>query len=398
MSKRRRLTKEECIILGLDYTGKDIDGRHKRRTLTKEQIQQIDYLRSLPNKRKFVNTQNKLDKDGNIVSSVEKLQSKGIDIPENFEVIKISNSETTGQQWVQYAPKQKDKKELEQFKEQFLKDLSNYSPAYPKIEREPTKEGHLLVIDIADLHINKYACNELTGAKYNSNLAVKRAIKGTKGILSKSRGYDIDKILFVIGNDVLNTDTITKTTTKGTLQDTDNNWFDAYKIAYDCYVECLELCLSVANVDVIHCPSNHDYMSGCFLAETLKAHFNQCLNINFDTSPAYRKYYQYYNNLIELEHGDKGKQSELPLIIAQSQPKLWANTKFRYAYLHHIHHSDKRQFQSSKDYVGLNVTYLRSPSSADLWHYESGYINLVAVEGFIHSKDNGRVAHLTHYF
>ena len=68
MSKRRRLTKEECIILGLDYTGKDIDGRHKRRTLTKEQIQQIDYLRSLPNKRKFVNTQNKLDKDGNIVS------------------------------------------------------------------------------------------------------------------------------------------------------------------------------------------------------------------------------------------------------------------------------------------------------------------------------------------
>ena len=120
--------------------------------------------------------------------------------------------------------------------------------------------------------------------------------------------------------------------------------------------------------------------------------------MNFDTSPAYRKYYQYYNNLIELEHGDKGKQSELPLIIAQSQPKLWANTKFRYAYLHHIHHSDKRQFQSSKDYVGLNVTYLRSPSSADLWHYESGYINLVAVEGFIHSKDNGRVAHLTHYF
>ena len=287
---------------------------------------------------------------------------------------------------------------IEQSFKNLLDKFKDYSPEYPTIERVKSKDSHLLVVDIADLHINKYATSELTGAEYNSKKAVQRAIEGTKGLLQKSIGFGIDKILFVIGNDVLNTDNLSKSTTKFTPQDTDVSWHEAFKIAYQCYVKSLELCLSVADVDVIHCPSNHDFMSGTFLAETLKAHFRLCDNITFDTSSAYRKYYQYFGNLIELEHGDKGKVADLPLVIAQQQPRMWAECKFRYGYLHHVHHSDKRQFQSSKDYIGLNITYLRSPSSADIWHSDNGYLNMVAVEAFIHSKENGRVAQITHYF
>lgn len=283
-------------------------------------------------------------------------------------------------------------------RDDIIKEMDNHSPSYPKINRKPIKEGHLLVVDIADLHINKYATSDLTGEDYNTDLAVQRAIEGTKGILQKSSGYHIDRIVFVIGNDVLNTDTITKTTTKGTPQDTDVHWFKAFQIARECYVKCIELCLSVADVDVIHCPSNHDLMSGCFLADTLASWFKKSKNISFNISPSYRKYYRYFGNMLEFEHGDKGKMHNLPLLMAQEEPKMWSDTKFRYGYLHHIHHSDKTQFKSGKDYIGVNVTYLRSPSSADLWHNEQGYKSLVAVEGFIHSKEYGRVAHLTHYF
>lgn len=289
-------------------------------------------------------------------------------------------------------------KDFSTLKDDLLDELKNYSPSYPKIKRTKTKDGHLLVVDIADLHINKYATAELTGAEYNSKIAVERAVEGTRGLLQKSIGFNIDKILFVIGNDVLNTDNLTKSTTRNTPQDTDVSWFEAFKIAKRCYVECIELCLQVSDVDVVHCPSNHDQMSGCFLAETLKTHFRSSKNITFDVSPAYRSFYKYHNNLIELEHGDKGKVANLPLVIAQTVPKMWAETKFRYGYLHHVHHSDVTKYQSSKDYIGINITYLRSPSSADIWHSDSSYLNMVAVEGFIHSKDNGRVSHLTHYF
>lgn len=285
-----------------------------------------------------------------------------------------------------------------EFEENLKKEFKKYSPKYPKIKRGKTKDGHLLVIDIADLHINKYAESFLTGKEYNSNIAVERALEGTKGILQKSKGFTIDKILFIIGNDVLNIDNSTKSTTKLTPQDTDLHWFKAFNIAKECYVKCIEMCMTVADVDVIHCPSNHDLVSGCFLAETLQAWFRKSKNINFETSPKYRKYYQYHNNMIELEHGDKGNMSNIPLVMAQEEPTMWANTKFRYGYLHHIHHQDKTSWKSAKDYVGVNITYLRSPSSADIWHSENQYLNIVAVEGFIHSKEMGRVSQLTHYF
>jgi len=284
------------------------------------------------------------------------------------------------------------------FLKQITDSIKSYAPKYPTLKRDNKEADKLLIIDIADLHINKYAEAFLTGNEYNSSIAVERALNGTKGILNKASGFNIDKILFVVGNDVLNIDNSTRTTTKGTPQDTDLNWFRAFQIAKECYVKCIEMCISVADVDIIHCPSNHDYISGCFLAETLQAWFRNSSNITFNTSPKYRKYYQYHNNMIELEHGDKGKMLQLPLVMAQEEPKMWAETKFRYGYLHHVHHQDKTQFKSGKDYIGVNVTYLRSPSSADLWHCESQYINLVAIEGFIHDKNNGREAHLTHYF
>ena len=286
----------------------------------------------------------------------------------------------------------------DEFKAQILKEIKEYSPTFPKIERSKIEEPHLLVIDIADLHINKYCEAYLTGYDYNSEVAVKRAIEGTKGIIKKANGFDIDKILFVTGNDVLNTDNLNKSTTKGTPQDTDVNWYKAFLMAKECYIKCLELCLSVADVDVIHCPSNHDFMSGCFLSDTLESWFRNCENITFDITPKYRKYYKYHSNMIELEHGDKGSLNKLPLTMAQEQPQMWANTKFRYGYLHHIHHTDKTTFKSSKDSIGVNITYLRSPSPPDLWHSDNQYLNMIAAEGFVHSKNHGRVSQITHYF
>ncbi|QCZ35023.1 hypothetical protein D8Z79_025845 (plasmid) [Escherichia fergusonii] len=254
------------------------------------------------------------------------------------------------------------------------------------------------MVDLADLHINKFCEVFMTGDYYNSQRAVERAIEGVKGIVQKSSGFNIEKIVFVVGNDVLNTDNIHKATTKGTAQDTDLHWYKAFKVGLDCYVSCVDYLLGFADVEVIHCPSNHDYITGTLLAETLAVYYRNHKNVTFQTGPKYRKYYQYHLNLIEFEHGDKGKPSTLPLAMANEVPQLWANTKFRYCCLHHVHHQDVIKFQSSKDYIGVNVTYMRSPSPADIWHFESDYVSLAAIEGQIYSKENGRVSHITHYF
>ena len=83
---------------------------------------------------------------------------------------------------------------------------------------------------------------------------------------------------------------------------------------------------------------------------------------------------------------------DLPLLMATERPILWSETDYRYVYTHHVHH------KNAKDYIGVTVESLRSPSPADSWHDRNGYVSKQAIEGFIHHKENGQIARLTHYF
>lgn len=108
MKIRKRLTPEEALQLGLEVKPTDKGRTTARYMITSNDWDLVSINRVKPNKRKFVETIKKFGKDGEIISSTEKLQSKPIEVPDNFEVIKVSTSKTTGQQWVQYAPKKED--------------------------------------------------------------------------------------------------------------------------------------------------------------------------------------------------------------------------------------------------------------------------------------------------
>mgnify|MGYP003624775500 CR=1 FL=1 len=276
--------------------------------------------------------------------------------------------------------------------------IDRHSPVYPKPKRD--KGGnHLLVINPADIHIGKYANKLETGDGYNVETACKRVLEGIHGLISKSQGFKVDRVLFCIGNDILHIDNVYNQTTAGTGQDVDGKWWEHFEFALELYVKCIEILRDVAQVDVIHSMSNHDYQSGFHLAHALKSWFRNDKEINFDISVAHRKYYQYGNNLIGLEHGDGAKMDNLPLLMAQEKPKMWSDTKYRYWYLHHLHHKVKHKWRDAKDFIGVTVEYMRSPSGTDSWHSRKGYTGVPkAVEGFLHEKSNGQVARLVHYF
>ena len=282
----------------------------------------------------------------------------------------------------------------EELRDDIIKAMDKHSPSYKKIPRTKSEDGHLLVIDPADIHIGKLATSFETGEDYDSQIAVKRVKKGVKGILQKSNGFNIDKILFVGGNDILHIDEPHRKTTAGTPQDTHGMWYENFLTAKKLYVDILETLVTVADVHFVYNPSNHDYMSGFMLSDSIQSWFRKNKNITFDCSIAHRKGFKYGQNLIGTTHGDGAKLADLPLIMANEFSKEWADTKHRYVYTHHIHH------KSSKDYHGITVESLRSPSGSDSWHHRKGYGvgGVKAVEGFIHSKEHGQVARLTHIF
>lgn len=288
---------------------------------------------------------------------------------------------------------------FDDIRQEFIEEMNEHSPSFNKIERDKDEGEHLLVIDIADLHIGKLASKAETGEEYNVKEAIKRATEGVAGVLSKASGYAIEKVLFVVGNDVLHVDNANKSTTKGTPQDVDGMWFDNYIAARKLYVSIINSLVQEFDVHVVHNPSNHDFVTGFMLADSIACWFRNHPNITFDVTNAHRKYYRYGSNLIGTSHGDGAKMEHLPLIMANEAKADWAETDFRYIYLHHIHH--KKQFLSmkGKDYHGVNIEYLRSPSSSDSWHHYRGYQHsMKAVEGFVHHKEFGQVARITHLF
>ena len=84
------------------------------------------------------------------------------------------------------------------------------------------------------------------------------------GILEKSDSFNMNKIVFVAGNDILHIDTPKRTTTSGTPQDTDGMWYNNFLIAKKLYIEILDELIKIADVHVMYNPSNHDYTNGFF--------------------------------------------------------------------------------------------------------------------------------------
>ena len=287
----------------------------------------------------------------------------------------------------------KESQEFNILKDLIIEEAKAFSPVYQKIEYTKSADSHLLVLDPADVHVGKLCRAFETGEEYNEQIAVQRVKEGVNGILNKAKGFDIDQIALIIGNDILHTDNPRRTTTSGTPQDTDGMWYDNFLTAKRLYTDLIEQLIQLAPVSVIYNPSNHDYTHGFFLAQLIEAHFRLNDNVTFNVDLSHRKAFKYYNNLIGTTHGDGAKEANLPILLAQEFSNDWASTKHRYIYTHHVHH------KTSKDYIGVTVESLRSPSSADSWHHRNGYQHSPkAIEGFIHCKEHGQIARLTHLF
>ena len=372
MSKnRRRLSKDEAIFLNLELKPNDKGRENARYSITENDFKRVIELRN----KGILDACNELEVNTENVKHLwRKDKSNSVFVKNPLYV-------------------EKEEKQIKELRTELIKDLQKYAPKFKLIKRKSNIDGHLLVIDPADIHIGKLCSSFEVGESYNNQIAVKRVLEGVKGILQKSNGFNIDRILFIGGNDILHIDSPKRQTTSGTPQDTDGMWHTNFLIAKQLYIDVLEILLSVADVQFDFNPSNHDYTNGFFLAEVVQTYFRNCKNISFNCDISHRKYFKYFDNLIGTTHGDGAKMNDLPTLMATEQPKQWSESKHRYIYVHHLHH------KWSKDVLSVCIEGLRSPSGTDSWHHRNGYEHAPkAVEGFIHSKKDGQIARLTHIF
>lgn len=305
-------------------------------------------------------------------------------------------------------------------RDDIIEDMKAYAPKYPVLKRPKNKENNLLIIDPADPHFGKKATEMETGQEVNLITTEKRFSEGVEGLINKTDSYKFDKIVLVGGNDVVHTDNPFSKTTAGTNQDTAGLWYENFLVAKKANISAIDKLLTIADVHFVFCPSNHDFMTGFFLADTLKSWYSKNKNITFDVNPIHRKYIQYGYSLLGMTHGDGAKEVELSDLMKTEAKQAWSLSRYAYWLVHHRHHSDSKAYKNGKgikiekDYKNLTVfntgfaldptdycyvQYLRSISGTDRWHFTNGFVHAPqAMDALIIHPEFGQIDKITHLF
>jgi len=263
--------------------------------------------------------------------------------------------------------------------------------------------SNILEVTLFDLHLGKLAWGKESGENYDSTIACERFLNTIKTLLNNSKGFEYSKILFPIGSDFFNSDTIENTTTGGTPQDEDLRWKKTFRIGSRLLIDAINYMRSETNlpIDVIVIPGNHDFQRSYYVGEYLSAWFKDDKNVHINNGPEPRKYYKFGQVLLGYTHGSEEKEGSLPMLMAcdKESKKYWTDTKFHEWHLGHIHRKKDVVYKPSKkttsEDLGVIVRYLSSLTGTEEWHFKKGFVGSIkAGEAFIWNGDTGMVAHL----
>jgi hypothetical protein len=243
--------------------------------------------------------------------------------------------------------------DFEEFKENLLKDLSEVNTEKLPLTA-PKEDDTLLVFSLPDLHIGKVPTKEIESAVYAA----------VNNLFSR---FNFEKnkyhVLFIMGNDLLNSD-FEYRTTKGTPQFDVTEYYESFVDAIKIVRNVIETIKEHCTVSVINIPGNHDRNRGFYLGEVINAYYNNLV----DNTTDIRKYYKFGKTLLGFDHGEL-KAEEYPLLMATEKPLLFSETSYHEWFLGHLHG------EQTKEVKGFKMRYLPSLTHhRDQWHVQKGYV------------------------
>jgi hypothetical protein len=273
-------------------------------------------------------------------------------------------------------------------KDYITETLKNFKPSYIPVDKVHINDiwtnNTIGVLSIQDLHFGKEG----------NDTIVDDFKKAIHYLVNKSYfSYKVDKLIYVIGGDLLNMDTFMGQTTKGNFVDSDLRAQDAYNVAFDALYWSVNYIKQFCNeLTVVYLPGNHDRLSSYHLAHGLSKCFPKDSNIIFDVEYSERKVVTYGKNFFAFEHGDVTKKMT-PLVYATEFPVEWGATTYRTCYTGHFHTKKVTDFVTDNEIHGFSIKHLPSLSKTDYWHYHNkftGSKRQAIIE--IHDIDCGKVS------
>jgi hypothetical protein len=302
-------------------------------------------------------------------------------------------------------------------RKEFLKRIRQSSP---RTRKSPVPTKTLAIPANFDIHIGKHCELIRSGREYTPDMAVKRVLEGQASLFEMTKPFGVSDILLPMGNDIVNVDNNSNTTTGGTPQDVYGSLETQALLAAELYIRSIEQWSKTHNVWLCHVHSNHDRFAGWSVSEMVRNYFAGSKNKRVHAhersfSQEHRKYFIFGDSLIMFQHGEAKEEKILGVIKSEAGEAL-AKTNRIYVYQGHTHHKTvsrrgmNTEVNMEKDHSGLtviksgsgavnqmHVETVRSPSPSDDWHSRNQFVNMPAIELFLHDKHT-QFARFTHWF
>jgi hypothetical protein len=280
------------------------------------------------------------------------------------------------------------KKPADYSPEDFTKFLKTYKPSpvkITKIARSINKDTVDVEISIADFHLDRKV---LAGDTLEKRKDEYRNL--IDGLLTKVQScYNIDVLIFVIGNDFFNTDNYHNQTTNLTPQEITTPWDKAYEQGFDLLVETITKLEKVTTqLDVVLIQGNHDRTKSFYLAHALEVFFKDNERISFDRVNSNTKFVVLGKTFIGYHHGNHIKIDNLPLYFQNDEKSsiAYGGAKYR-----EVHTGDKHHYMA-KDVQGVRIQQIPSMVKPDNYTNDGLYLHVKAGLALCYHPVHGKCA------
>lgn len=244
------------------------------------------------------------------------------------------------------------------------------------IKARKSKDGVIVEICFPDVHIGLLAWYRETGESFDLKLVYKQVMHAVNQIIEKLIKYNIPikKIVIVTMGDLIHVDNDTATTTRGTHQQVDGRLPKITDVALSLMIDVISSFMSLAPVEYIYIPGNHDHELGRMTAVALKQTFSSKFvpkeianRISFDVEPNPHKYRIYGQVALGWTHGDAPKKNLDGLMNLMVRDQT--NIEYKCLHVGHLHSSHSH---TSVD-GGTYVEYLDSLCPASYWEHSMAF-------------------------
>jgi hypothetical protein len=257
--------------------------------------------------------------------------------------------------------------------------------------RSPANNADLLTVyPLADLHLGMYSWQDETGEDFDLELGRALALDAVAELVDASPPAK-QAILLNLGDFFHSDSNDNRTRRSGNVLDVDTRYAKVLRTGIELMVQLTQRILEKHETVLIrNLQGNHDPYGALALGLALDAYFTGHPRVTVDASPSPFWWYRFGRVLLGATHGDMAKPINLINIMAAKRAQDWGETKYRYAYLGHVHQKNK-----GGEIAGAEWETFQTLSPKDAWANSMGFTSGRSMQSITHHIETGEKVRLT---